>query len=225
MIMKKNSTKILAATLALIMAAAMTACGSNNNSSSSSTPSSTPVTPSSSESTPPASDVATEDLGKKYEDAIIAARDEETNKFNDIYTSSNKDKAVENYIALAKENGTVLPPADAEAQYAQNIEMLSGIMGINFEDAEAYAISTSMMNVKAYSIAIVKPKEGKTEAITTGLQSFIDAQKKSFESYLADQGEIAKAAILKTLDDGTVILVMCEDQDKVYDAIVSNLTK
>ncbi|MEG0943960.1 MAG: DUF4358 domain-containing protein [Angelakisella sp.] len=224
MIMKKNSTKILAATLALIMAAAMTACGSNN-SSSSSTPSSTPVTPPSSESTPPASDVTNEDLGKKYEDAIIAARDEETNKYNDIFSSSNKDKAVENYIAMAKENGTVLPPADAEAQYAQNLEMLSGIMGINLEDAEAYAISTSMMNVKAYSIAIVKPKEGKTEAITTGLQGFVDAQKKSFESYLADQGEIAKASILKTLDDGTVILVMCEDQDKVYDAIVSNLTK
>ncbi|MEG0752979.1 MAG: DUF4358 domain-containing protein, partial [Angelakisella sp.] len=189
MIMKKNSTKILAATLALIMAAAMTACGSNNSSSSSSsTPSSTPVTPPSSESTPPASDVTNEDLGKKYEDAIIAARDEETNKYNDIFSSSNKDKAVENYIAMAKENGTVLPPADAEAQYAQNLEMLSGMMGINLEDAEAYAISTSMMNVKAYSIAIVKPKEGKTEAITTGLQGFVDAQKKSFESYLADQG-------------------------------------
>ena len=41
----------------------------------------------------------------------------------------------------------------------------------------------------------------------------------SFEMYLADQYDIAKNARLETLEDGTVLLVMCEDQDTVYDAI------
>ena len=44
-------------------------------------------------------------------------------------------------------------------------------------------------------------------------------QKQSFEQYLADQYEVASAARLETLADGTVLLVMCQDQDGVFDAI------
>ena len=35
----------------------------------------------------------------------------------------------------------------------------------------------------------------------------------------ADQYEIASNARLETLEDGTILLVMCEDQDAVFDAI------
>ena len=36
---------------------------------------------------------------------------------------------------------------------------------------------------------------------------------------LADQYEVAENARLETLEDGTILLVMCEDQDTVFDAI------
>ena len=52
-----------------------------------------------------------------------------------------------------------------------------------------------------------------------GLQGYIDQQKSSFEMYLADQYEVAKNARLETLEDGTILMVMCEDQDTVFDAI------
>ena len=45
----------------------------------------------------------------------------------------------------------------------------------------------------------------------------------SFETYLADQYEIAKNAKLETRDDGTSIMVMCENADAVYEAIVAAL--
>ena len=51
------------------------------------------------------------------------------------------------------------------------------------------------------------------------LEGFIDRQKQSFEQYLADQYDIASNARLETLEDGTVLLVMCQDQDAVFDAI------
>jgi putative heme iron utilization protein len=76
------------------------------------------------------------------------------------------------------------------------------------------------MNVKAFGIAAVMPAEGKTDAVVEALQSFIDTQKMNFEFYLADQYEVAENAKLETLTDGTVLMVMCEDQDAVYDNIV-----
>ena len=76
-----------------------------------------------------------------------------------------------------------------------------------------------MMNVKAYGIAAVMPADGREEAVKEALQGFIDRQKSSFETYLADQYAVAESARLETLSDGTVLMVMCEDQDTVFDAI------
>ena len=100
-------------------------------------------------------------------------------------------------------------------------DMYYQVLGITAEDAEAMAMSVSLINVKAYGIAVIKPAEGREEAVTTGLQSFIDNQMQSFQNYLADQYEVAQNARLETLDDGTVLLVMCDGQDTVFDAIVS----
>ena len=76
-----------------------------------------------------------------------------------------------------------------------------------------------MMNVKAYGIALVRPAQGKEDAVKEALQGFIDTQKSNFETYLADQYEVAKAARLETLSDGTILMVMAEDQDAIFDAI------
>ena len=94
-------------------------------------------------------------------------------------------------------------------------------LGLLVEDMKAFAVSPSVMNVQAYGIAAVMPAEGKAETVTSALQSYIDAQKASFEQYLADQYEVASSAKLETLEDGTILMVMCEDQDTVFDAISS----
>ena len=97
--------------------------------------------------------------------------------------------------------------------------MILESMGLKEEDMTAFGVSGSMMNVKAYGIAAVMPAEGKEEAVKEGLQGFIDRQKSSFETYLADQYAVAESARLETLEDGTVLMVMCEDQDTVFDGI------
>ena len=55
------------------------------------------------------------------------------------------------------------------------------------------------------------------------LQTYQQNIETSFENYLADQYEIAQNAKLEQLDDGTIVFVMCADQDTVYDAIVAAL--
>lgn len=72
--------------------------------------------------------------------------------------------------------------------------MILESMGLKEEDMTAFGVSGSMMNVKAYGIAAVMPAEGKEEAVKEGLQGFIDRQKSSFETYLADQYAVAESA-------------------------------
>ena len=110
-------------------------------------------------------------------------------------------------------------PVITEKKEDDGSAMLLEMLGLDTGDMTAFGIRASMMNVKAYAIAAVMPAEGKADAVKEGLQGYIDQQKSSFEMYLADQYEVAKNARLETLEDGTILMVMCEDQDTVFDAI------
>ena len=126
-----------------------------------------------------------------YETAIEDARDAETND--------------------------ALPVLSDKAD--EQLPLYLDLMGLAPDDVDAFALSASLMNVRAYGIAAVYPAQGREEAVREGLEGFIDRQKQSFEQYLADQYDIASNARLETLEDGTVLLVMCQDQDAVFDAI------
>lgn len=137
-----------------------------------------------------------EEYTAAYQAAIEGARDDEMNEAVPVITSTDDQMA-----------DRVLP-----------------MVGITSDNAAAFAVAVSPMNIRAYGIVAVLPAEGKSEEVQEGLQGFIDQQKQSFEQYLADQYDIANAARLETLDDGTILLVMCEDQDTVFDAIQDALS-
>lgn len=130
------------------------------------------------------------------------------------------------YAGAITQNGGEMAeynPVVTEVKEDDGSAMILEVLGLKQEDMTAFAASVSLMNVKAYGIAAVMPAEGKAEAVTAGLQSFIDLQKSSFEQYLPDQFEAAKNARLETLADGTVLMVMCEDQDAVFEGICTAL--
>lgn len=137
-----------------------------------------------------------EEYTAAYQAAIEGARDDEMNEAVPVITATDDQMA-----------DLVLP-----------------MVGITSDNAAAFAVAVSPMNIRAYGIVAVLPAEGKSEEVHEGLQGFIDQQKQSFEQYLADQYDIANAARLETLDDGTILLVMCEDQDTVFDAIQDALS-
>lgn len=95
-------------------------------------------------------------------------------------------------------------------------------LGLNDVPVDDWAISMSMMNVKAYGIMLVKPAEGQMDAVMEKLQAWVDNTKASFEQYLADQYEIASNAVCKTIGDYAVV-VMCEDSETVASAIETAL--
>ena len=137
-----------------------------------------------------------EEYTAAYQAAIEGARDDEMNEAVPVITATDDQMA-----------DLVLP-----------------MVGITSDNAAAFAVAVSPMNIRAYGIVAVLPADGKSEEVQEGLQGFIDQQKQSFEQYLADQYDIANAARLETLDDGTILLVMCEDQDTVFDAIQDALS-
>ena len=102
-------------------------------------------------------------------------------------------------------------------------ELMFTFLGFGPEDAEAFAMSVSLVNIKAYGIVLVKPAEGKEETVKAGLQTFIDNQRQSFENYLPDQYAIAESARLETLKDGSLLMVMSPDGDAVYESISTAL--
>lgn len=128
------------------------------------------------------------------------------------------------YSAAITENGGEMVeynPVFTEVKEDDMSAIILENLGLLAEDMKAFGISSSVMNVQAYGIAAVMPAEGKTDTVKGALQGYIDNQKASFEYYLADQYEIAGSAKLETLEDGTVLMVMCQDQDTVFDAISS----
>lgn len=132
-----------------------------------------------------------EERTQLYKTAIENARDAETNEAMPVLTDGD----------------------------GEQLTLYLDLLGLNADDMEAFALSASLMNVRAYGIAAVYPADGRETAVKEGLEGFIDRQMQSFEQYLADQYDVASKARLEILTDGTVLLVMCQDQDTVYDAI------
>lgn len=136
-------------------------------------------------------ELTAEERTRLYRTAIETARDEELNEAMEILTSPEGDLA----------------------------DLIFDMLGVEAADMTAFAISVSPVNIRAYGIAAIFPAAGREDDVRDGLEQFIDNQKESFHQYLEDQYQVASDARLETLEDGTILLVMCEDQDAVFDAV------
>ena len=118
-------------------------------------------------------------------------------------------------FAAALYNAQVVNGADYYATSASRIAQE--------EDVEAFGASVSVMNTQAYAIAAVQPAQDREENVREALQGYINRQQSNFQFYLPDQYQVAQNARLETLSDGTVLLVMCQDADNVFDSIRAEL--
>lgn len=137
-------------------------------------------------------DLSVEDRTTLYQNAVEGARDEQANTDMGLMVT-----------------GDEVP------------DIIFELLGVSKDDMSAYALSVSAMNVQAYGIAVIYPAAGKSDAVLEGLNGFVEQQKQNFNMYLMDQYDIANAAKVATLEDGTVVLVMCENQDEVFASIQS----
>ena len=152
---------------------------------------------------------------KDYSQIIHDARTDEDNEYDMIFTKGEDGKftAIDGYSA----------EYDADQLDDEVKNMILPLLNLEDDMYTDFAASVSGMMVQSYGIAIVKPAEGKADAVKQALQDFVTHEQMSMEHYLEDQYQIAKAAKVEVLPSGEVVLVCCENSDAVLSAIKTAL--
>ena len=150
---------------------------------------------------------------KDYSQIIHDARSDEDNEYDMIFTKGEDGKF------------TAIDGYSAEYEAGQLDDEVRNLMLplLNLEDDmyTDFAASVSSMMVRSYAVAIVKPAEGKTNAVKSALEAYVTSEQQSMEHYLEDQYQIAKAATVTVAPTGEVILVCAEN----HDTLLANIEK
>ena len=150
---------------------------------------------------------------KDYSQIIHDARTDEDNEYDMIFTKGEDGKftAIDGYSA----------EYEADQLNDELKDIVFPLLVLEDGSYESFAASVSSMMVRSYAIAIVKPAEGKTDAVKAALEAYVQSEQQSMEHYLEDQYQVAKAATVTVAPTGEVILVCAED----HDTILSNIEK
>lgn len=126
---------------------------------------------------------------------------------------------------IINENGnemTEYNPAVALDSGDENLETLMQWQEWDKANFEEGAFSFSLMNVQAYTIAIVKPAEGQKDTVLKYFSDYRQQTEASFDKYLADQYDIAKSAVTEEIN-GYIVFVMAENADSIAASIKAKL--
>ena len=150
---------------------------------------------------------------KDYSQIIHDARTDEDNEYDMIFTKGEDGKftAIDGYSA----------EYEADQLNDELKDIVFPLLGLEDGSYESFAASVSSMMVRSYAIAIVKPAEGKIDAVKAALEAYVQSEQQSMEHYLEDQYQVAKAATVTVAPTGEVILVCAED----HDTILANIEK
>ena len=150
---------------------------------------------------------------KNYSQIIHDARTDEDNEYDMIFTKGEDGKftAIDGYSA----------EYEADQLNDELKDIVFPLLDLEDGSYESFAASVSSMMVRSYAVAIVKPAEGKTDAVKAALEAYVQSEQQSMEHYLEDQYQVAKAATVTVAPTGEVILVCAED----HDTILSNIEK
>lgn len=152
---------------------------------------------------------------KDYTKILHDARPDEDNEYDMIFSPGEDGKFTAQYGYSDSYDAAQL---DEEIR-----NMLLPLLNLEEDMYTDFAASVSGMMVQSYGIAIVKPAEGKQQAVFEALDAYVQSQMQSMEHYLEDQYQIAKAAKVEVLPSGEVVLVCCENSDAVLSAIKTAL--
>ena len=150
---------------------------------------------------------------KDYSQIIHDARTDEDNEYDMIFTKGEDGKftAIDGYSA----------EYEADQLNDELKDIVFPLLDLEDGSYESFAASVSSMIVRSYAVAIVKPAEGKTDAVKAALEAYVQSEQQSMEHYLEDQYLVAKAATVTVAPTGEVVLVCAED----HDTILSNIEK
>ena len=119
---------------------------------------------------------------------------------------------------INKEIGIAMPMEVTE-------ESLSDTFHINKEDAAEYAGKFSMSITSADNFIIIKPAEGKKDAVKAALEQRKEDVIKSFEMYLPGEYEKAKAGRILEKGDYLIFMVLGDPAEEDFEKPLDNAEK
>lgn len=152
---------------------------------------------------------------KDYTQILHDARPDEDNEYYMIFSPGEDGKFTAQYGYSDSYDAAQL---DEEIR-----NMLLPLLNLEEDMYTDFAASVSGMMVQSYALAIVKPAEGKQQAVSKALDAYVQSQMQSMEHYLEDQYQIAASSHISTAPTGEVILVCCENPEAVMNAIKTAL--
>ena len=114
---------------------------------------------------------------KDYSQIIHNARSDEDNEYDMIFTKGEDGKftAIDGYSSEYKAD-----QLDEEIR-----DILMPLLNLEDDQYTAFAASISSMMVRSYAVAIVKPAEGKTDAVKAALEAYVATARSDFSDALA----------------------------------------
>lgn len=105
-----------------------------------------------------------------------------------------------------------------------NSRVAFDVLKIKYEDVDKFAISISKLKIDAYCVGIILPVKGKKQNVLNSLNKYKDYKINYFSNKLKAELLIAENAIVTYYKD-YVIIIMCEDNTKLYEDIRKELKK
>lgn len=215
---KRRCKKLLSATLAIVMVLGLAACKSNDTPDTETDNPPVIQNPDSTDNSNVNTDVAGTETDNGADTEVDNTGNTETENVDKVVMSSANER-LKYILYQARDEET----NDYMKSYSDDSAGFLSLLGLSEDDVEECVISTSMMNVKAYMIAIFKPANtGVNDKIISALETYKQSMIDSFKQYLQDQLEIAENASIFT-ENGYIGIVMCEDADTIRDSIKSAL--
>lgn len=131
----------------------------------------------------------------------------------------------EDLAKIINDNGNEMTKYNPAVALNSGNEDLNNLITWNEWDKAKFAdgaFSFSLMNVQAYTIAIVKPADGEKDAVMKYFEDYKAQMIQNFERYLEEELKIAKAAVLEEVD-GYILFVMAENADTIAANIKAKL--
>lgn len=149
----------------------------------------------------------------------------------DKYFSTVEATEYDNELSQAYSNAIIASRGDEENANIPTISSFTSELwpylqpsfGFDATQVESFSLAASTMNIHAYCVAVVKPVEGQEDAVLAGLEAYKAQKINEFTNYLADQLVYAENAVIETLEDGTMILVMGSGSDEVLPKLKENI--
>ncbi len=141
-----------------------------------------------------------------------------------------EDNEIYEIFALNKDKTSAISCGSASSEWTEEMissesKQIISFLGFSDEDIEFGAFSISLINSKAYGIAVFAPKDGKDAVIADALLSYKQITMDNMQYYMEEQYEIAADAKIGQLSNGIIVMVMCEGSSDIYSQITQQLEK